>query len=235
MMRAVWAIVMIALGLLTAGAQIDRASRRQASLAPIVPPPLRMFAQERTTMATVRSASPATALAEAMTLTERSPLPAEHLTLLSIARERSGDRVGSGKIVQRAAQRGWRDPIAQQVMFEIAMAAGDNAEAARRLAALIGTQEEQAPIQDMTKRLLATPEGRKAMIAALAGGGNWTRPFMAGGGADTSPAMVDVLAGALRAGARIECQTAKALKAIYLQKAITFDPALLDECVTRLR
>ncbi|WP_298289314.1 hypothetical protein [Novosphingobium sp.] len=232
-MRAIWTILMVVLAALTASAQLDRASRRQPSLAAIVPPPMRTFAQERTTMATVRSAPPAVALAESIVLTERSPLPAEHLTLLSIARERSGDRVGSGETIQRAAQRGWRDPIAQQVMFEIALSAGDRAEASRRLAALIGTQEEQAPIKDMTKRLLSVPEGRKAMASALVGGGNWTRAFLSGAASDTSPAMVETVAEALRGGAKIECRTAAVVTRIYQQQNIAFDPALFERCTKR--
>ncbi len=233
MMRLIWIVFMVALAALTAGAQIDRASRRQPSLAAIVPTPLRSFAQERATMATVRSAPPAIALAEATRLTERSPLPAEHLTLLSIARERSGDRAGSGQIIQRAAQRGWRDPIAQQVMFEIALAAGDRGESSRRLAALFGIQEEQAPIKDMTKRLLATPEGRQAMTAALVTGGNWTRAFLISATADTSPAMVETVLGALRAGAKIECSTAGVIARTYQQQGIAFDPALFERCLKR--
>lgn len=234
-MRALWALVMLALALLTAGAQVDRASRRQPTLAAIVPPPLRMFAQERITMANVRLAPPAVALAEAERLAQRSPLPAEHLTLLSIARERSGDRAASSLIIQRAAQRGWRDPIAQQVMFEIALSANDHAEAARRLAALFGTQDDQAPLKDMTKRLLATAEGRKAMSAALAGGGHWTRTFMSGAGADMSSPMVATVQAALRAGATIDCNVATAVTRSYQQGGVAFDPALFENCTKRRR
>lgn len=181
-------------------------------------------------MATVRSSPPAVALAEATRLIERSPLPAEHLSLLSIARERSGDRAGSALTIQRAAQRGWRDPIAQQVMFEIAMEAGDWAEATRRFAALISIQDAQVPVKDMKQRLLATPAGRQAMISALLGGGFWTRAFMASAVVDTSPAMVETVSGALRGGFTIECRTAAVLPAVYAKQKIPFDPALLENC-----
>lgn len=234
-MRAIWILFIVALAFCTAGAQLDRAARREPSLATIVPPPFRMFAQERITMATVRSASPETALTETRSLIERSPLPAEHLTFLAIARERSGDRNGSGEMIQRAALRGWRDPIAQQAMFEIALASGDHAEATRRLAALLGLQEDQAPVKEMAERLLSQPAGREAMVGALVGGGIWTRGFMSMAAGDGSPYLGQTAIDALRAGAQIDCRTASTLKRALEQKGKAVDPSLFGKCMKRVR
>ncbi|MFN3470592.1 MAG: hypothetical protein ACK4Z7_12915 [Novosphingobium sp.] len=235
MKRFVWLAVLGLLAVVAAGAQLDRASRRQPALAPLVPPVFRSFAQERLTIATVRSASPEAALADARTLVSRSPLPAEHLTLLAIASERNGDRQGSALLVQRAAQRGWRDPIAQQAMFDIALAAGDEAEAARRLAALFGVQEDQAPLKDMAARLVATPEGRQALAATMAAGGNWTKAFLRQAAGDLTPSLAETIVMAQQAGARPDCAAAQAAKRAFIAKGRAAEAALLDRCTARRR
>lgn len=210
-MRALWIALLVVLACVATGAQLDRASRRQPSLAAFVPGPFRSFAQESLTLAIVRSAEPRVALAEARMLVERSPMPAEHLTLLAIAQERSGDRDSSALLIQRAAQRGWRDPIAQQAMFDIALAAGDAGEASRRYAALWALQEEQAPLADMSSRLLATAEGREALATTLVAGGNWTRPYLRSVAGNPDATVVETIGLALRKGAVFDCQTSALL------------------------
>lgn len=229
-MRIVWTAFLAVVAVLACGAQLDRAARRQPALVSLVPGPFRNFAQESTTLATVRSAEPSVALAEARLLVSRSPSPAEHLTLLAIAEERSGDRADSARLIQRAAQRGWRDPIAQQAMFDIALAAGDPVEASRRLAALWALQEEQAPLKDMGQRLMARPEGRKALADTLVAGGNWTTSFLRTVAADPNEQAVESVALALRAGAMFDCNVATQLKAAYKAKAVKADTTLFDRC-----
>ncbi|MBA4353440.1 MAG: hypothetical protein C0409_01990, partial [Novosphingobium sp.] len=127
---------MAGIAVCAASAQLDRASRREPALASLVPAPFRSFAQERLTAASVRSEAPDIALSAAKTLVRRRPIPSEHLSMLAIAEERNGDRADSALLIQASARRGWRDAIAQQAMFDIALNAGDRAEASRRLAAL---------------------------------------------------------------------------------------------------
>ena len=129
MIRYVWISLMVILALLASGAQLDRQSRRNPMLAPLVPSMFRSFAQARQVISTVRSAEPAEALKAAELLVQRRPIPAEHLSLLAIAKARSGDNANAMLLLQMAAQRGWRDSIAQQSMFGIAFNAGDMAEA----------------------------------------------------------------------------------------------------------
>lgn len=159
----------------------------------------------RLTMANVRSARPAEALADARRLVRRSPLPAEHVSLLAIAEERNGARDRSGVLVQKAAQRGWRDPIAQQAMFAIALAAGQHREAANRLAALYAVQEDQAPLGDLTSQLQATPEGRSALADALVAGGHWTKGFVYAAALNKAPESRSTIAMALQKGANLDC------------------------------
>lgn len=232
-MRIVWTVFLAVVALLACGAQLDRAARRQPALATVVPAPFRNFAQESMTLATVRSAEPSVALAEARTLVSRSPTPAEHLTLLAIAEERSGDRTGSARLIQRAAQRGWRDPIAQQAMFDIALGAGDPVEASHRLAALWALQEEQAPLKDMGQRLMSQPQGRKALADSLVAGGSWANSFLRSVAADPTTEAVETVDLALRSGASIDCDVAARLKTAYTAKAVKADVTLLDKCTRK--
>lgn len=229
-MRIVWTAFLAVVALLACGAQLDRAARRQPALATLVPAPFRNFAQERMTLATVRSAEPSVALAEARTLVSRSPTPAEHLTLLAIAEERNGNRDRSAQLIQRAAQRGWRDPIAQQAMFDIALGAGDPVEASHRLAALWALQEDQAPLKDMGQRLMSQPQGRKALADSLVAGGSWTASFLRNAAVDLTPEAVETIDMALRGGAKIDCNVAAQLKAAYAKSATKADASLLDKC-----
>lgn len=230
MARAVWAGLMVALALGAVGAQADRAVRRQPALAPVVPPMFRNFAQWQLTMSSVRSAPPATAMAEAKTLIERSPVPSESFTFLSVALIRNNDQQAGALAIQRAAQRGWRDPIAQRAMYDIALSAGDHAEAAHRLAALYGLQDSQVPLKPMTDNLLKTPQGRTAMAEALVTGGYWTRAFLRGAVSGFSPDIAATVNAALRRGAEINCQTARVLKKRYLENGFAKDVPLLDQC-----
>lgn len=228
-----WTAFLTLLAVMAVGAQLDRASRRQPELAPFVPGPFRTFAQEGLTMANVRSADPPVALAEAQKLVERSPLPAEHLTLLAIAKERIGEREASARLIQRAAQRGWRDPIAQQAMFDIALAAGDTEEASHRLAALWAMQEEQAPLGELGQRLLAEPKGIEAMSDTLLAGGNWTRSYLRATAESLDDRSAAAIRLALQKGARFDCSASNPLKHAFIKRGLAAEASQLDNCKRR--
>lgn len=144
------------------------------------------------TASTVRVADPAVALATARELVRRRPIPAEHLSLLAIAEERSGHREQSVLLIQLAARRGWRDSLAQQAMFEIALAAGDADEAAKRLVAIVLLQSGDDDAQTRVARLLATPAGRAAFAVHIAARGKVARAFNASSGKVDRAALKDV-------------------------------------------
>ncbi|MGV3513216.1 MAG: hypothetical protein ACO1OX_14540 [Novosphingobium sp.] len=235
MMRFVWFAILALIACIATGAELDRASRRQPSLVAFVPQPFRSFAQENLTMANVRSADPKLALEETQALVWRSPMPAEHLTLLAIAKERNGERDASARLVQRAAQRGWRDPIAQQAMFDIALAAGDPVEAAHRFAALWALKEDQAPLADMEQRLLATPEGRSALADTLVGGGNWTKAYLRSVAAKPGDDSAASIALALRKGGRFDCGAVSQLRPALAKRGFQAEASLLDNCIRMKR
>lgn len=220
-MRVLWVCLMAVLAIVASGAELDRTSRRIPQLATLVPTPFRSFAQEQLVSSTVRSDPPEAALRDAQLLVQRRPVPSEHLSLLAIAEERAGQREKSGLLVQAAAQRGWRDPIAQQAMFAIALDAGDAGESARRLAAMWALQDNQAPLRDLTAQLLARPEGRAAMAERLGSGGRWIAPFMAAA-SDFAPAeLAQTVSIAAAKGARMDCRAITRLQQFYSSRRMT--------------
>lgn len=205
MIRYAWISLMILLAVLASGAELDRQSRRSPMLAPLVPPMFRSFAQAQQVIATVRSAEPAEALKAAQLLVQRRPIPAEHLSLLAIAKARNGDNEAALLLLQKAARRGWRDSIAQQTMFGIAFNAGDMAESSRRIAALWAIRENQMPLVASTAKVLATPEGRRAMAATLSTNGVWTNTFLTARDGVPPEHFAETLALAAAQGAHLDC------------------------------
>lgn len=198
MKRLAWVSFIVLVAAIASFAQLDRSSRRSPELSPLVPGPFRGFAQLTETASTVRVADPEVALATARELVRLRPIPAEHLSLLAIAEERSGHREKSALLIQSAARRGWRDALAQQAMFEIALAAGDSDEAAKRLVAMVLLQSGDDDVQTLVARLLASPGGRAAFAEHLAAGGKLARAFNASSGKVDRAALKDVNARAAR-------------------------------------
>lgn len=227
MIRYVWISLMVILALLASGAQLDRQSRRNPMLAPLVPSMFRSFAQARQVISTVRSAEPAEALKAAELLVQRRPIPAEHLSLLAIAKARSGDNANAMLLLQMAAQRGWRDSIAQQSMFGIAFNAGDMAEASRRLAALWGIGERQMPLAASTAKVLATPEGRKAMAAAMSTNGRWINAFLTESEAMPPHHLAQTIAMASAKGAHLNCAALQRIETVYAKRKLAAETEML--------
>lgn len=217
--RVVWVAVLIAVGVLTAAVQLDRQSRVAAPLATAVPEPFRAFAQARIASNAIVGDDPARALAEAERLIERRPVPAQHMRLLANAQFKADQPGQSAVTIQLAAQRGWRDILSQQAMLELALAAGDEAEAARRYAALLlNSRTENAVLTELGTRTFATVDGdARLTFAEIVSGGKRWHDFFLRRGAQVIPvdAFVAIVAGAEERGARFECgvisKTAKQL------------------------
>ncbi|MFM2372916.1 MAG: hypothetical protein RIS85_2638 [Pseudomonadota bacterium] len=205
MIRVLWLSALALLAICATFAQLDRAARRTPALAALVPPPFRSFAQEKLVIAEVRTAPPAQALAMARTLVQRRPMPSEHLSLLAMAEQRMGHTRNSGVLIQQAARRGWRDVLAQQAMFDIALNAGAPDEAARRFGAVWALQASDVPIEEMTRRILATPQGRKAVAQALVAESRWRGQFLGAAGAFAPVEVAQVVSDAAHQDADFEC------------------------------
>ncbi len=180
--RIIWWTMLAATAFVTAALQVDKQAEAAPALSPLVPAPLRDFAQTQIAAQAAAGDDPAGALAEAQLLVQRRPLPAEYLALLAVAQAKAGQADQSGLTIQIAGQRGWREPLVQEAVLRIALNAGDRAEAARRYAALflraetpdallteLGPQVFDAPAGPGEATLMAQP------VPAARGAGDATR------------------------------------------------------------
>lgn len=207
--RVVWIAFLLGIAAISIGVQLDREARKTPGLALQVPELFRSGAQPRVTALAIDAGATDLAVAQAQTLVRRRPLPARHLRLLAQAQFAAGNTEASGLAIQYAAQRGWRDPLAQEAMMQIALAAGNRPEAARRYAALF-------LIRDTDRSLLENAglevfpqtvgEEREVFAQIVAGGERWHNTFL-NRGASVMPAdaFVEVIEINTRDGTRFRC------------------------------
>jgi hypothetical protein len=207
--RIVWTAALIGIGALTAALQLDRQAFVDASLAPLVPAPLRTYAQVPLAASAIAESDGATALAEAETLVRRRPLPSEHLSLLALAQAKAGDAEGATFSISVAASRGWRDPIAQEAMLNLAFEQGDMAEAGRRYAALFrNTEVPDGKLIALGPKVLGEAGGpaQQAFAEVVAGAPLWHEQFLRRGAQVLPPeAFASITDRAAQGGARFRC------------------------------
>lgn len=208
--RIVWFAALAGLALLTAGLQLDLHSRTVPAAAPMVPAPLRNYAQVQITAQALGNAEPAAALAEAERLVHRRPAPAENLAMLAIAQARAGQDEAAGQTIQIAGQRGWREAATQEAVLRLALAAGDQSEAARRYAALfLNERTPNALLETLGPAVLDEPggQGQQTMVALIVGGERWHATFLRRGAMVMPPAAFSAIAGeALAKNAVFDCR-----------------------------
>lgn len=207
--RIAWLATLAVLALVFAGLQLDRQSRRTSAIAESVPEMFRSSAQFPIAARALKGPEPAIALAEAERLVRRRPLPAEHLRILAQAQIAAGDYNQGTMTIQYAAQRGWRDPLAQESMLRLALTADDKAEAARRYAALFLRRDTQDSLlltfgpQILTER---GGDGRTTLAEIVSGGERWHSQFVNRGSRVLPPdAFAEIIATTIDKGARYDC------------------------------
>lgn len=218
--RIVWFAALGAAALLTAALQVDLGARGRPQLAPLVPEPLRNYAQARIAADTLAAGKPQTALVEARKLVRRRPIPSEYLVLLAAAQARAGETKAAGRTIQIAGKRGWREPVAQEAVLRIALAADDRPEAARRYVALfLRNETPDALLREIAPAIVDTPggEGRATMTAIVVRAERWRSLFLRRG--------VNVLPPAAFA----------AIATASLEQGAVFDCPSLERSITQLR
>ncbi|MEO0908487.1 MAG: hypothetical protein AAFY07_13280 [Pseudomonadota bacterium] len=179
--RLAWFATLAAIAAVTFALQLDRQARKTPSIATSVPQSVRSSAQLPVAAYALQGEDTAEALAQAELLVRRRPMPAEHLRVLAQAQFAAGNLEEGGLTIQYAAQRGWRDMLAQESMLRIALNAGDEAEAARRYAALFVNQATKDDLLiELGRSVLAQPggPGRETMSVIVAGADRWHRKFL---------------------------------------------------------
>jgi hypothetical protein len=216
--KLIWFSALAAIAAVTAAAQLDRETVKQPGLANLVPEPMRGYAQARVTTTALQGDDAEAALAEARKLVQRRPVPAEHLTILAAAQLKAGQPDAASLTVQIAAHRGWREPLAQEIMLRFALEAGDAAEAAKRYAALFvrdGTRNEL--LIEVGEQVLSgeNSAGRDTMVDIVSGTDRWHSQFMRRGVQVMPPdAFAEITVRSLERGASFDCAAlSQAIKA----------------------
>lgn len=218
--RIIWIAALVVIGALTAQLQLDRQSAREAEAAQWVAQPFRAYSQAILTEQHINGDDPARALIEAQRLVERRPMPAEHLTALTKAYIKNGDATAATLSIQSAAQRGWREPLAQETMARLALANDDLAEASRRFVALLVLGDgNEALLSDLAGQIFAEPDspGLAPVVEVIGDADRWQKLFLRRGPTVMPPdAFAAILQASSEEGARFECalieQAAKKLR-----------------------
>lgn len=226
--RIVWTASLVVIGALTAALQIDRQTELTPALAPMVPAPLRSYAQAQIALAAARSDAPAGAVQAAEDLVRRRPMPAENLAILAVAQAKAGDYQAAGLTIQLAGKRGWRVNMAQEAVLRFALDAGDKPEAARRYAALF--RDQSTPNQ---KLIALAPQvlgeargpGQETFATIVAAAPLWHAQFLQRGAQVLPPAVFgEVIGLALERRAQFPCdQLSAAIAALRDRDAAEAD------------
>lgn len=207
--RAIWAILCVALALATLQLQLDRQAAREPQYAAFVTEPFRANAQFIRTARALNREDTDAALAEARRLIARRPVPAEHLTLLAGVYFQDEDIEPASLAIQYAAQRGWRDPIAQEARLRLALEAGDDAEAARRFVALMLNQgTDNMALRNLGEAVFAGPsaDAENVLVELASETDRWHSVLLRRGPAVVPPrTMANVIVRSLDRGAMLEC------------------------------
>lgn len=224
--RVIWIGLLFALAVVTTMLQLDRQADATPALAPFVPAPMRGYAQPPVTLAATEGADSAAALEEARRLVRRRPIPAEHLTLLALAQTKAGMPEQAGLTIQIAAQRGWREPVAQEAVLRLALAAGDEPEAARRYAALfLRAATPDTLLQEIGPAVLTRTDGpgQRTLVDIISGTDRWHDTLLRRGVQVMPPAaFADITLAAIERGARFDCGILRqSVKGLQRQDAAT--------------
>lgn len=206
----IWRLFLAAIALVSFGLQLDRQVQRTPIIAERVPEAFRSSAQAPIAARALGADDPAIALAEAQRLVLRRPIPAEHLRLLAQAQILAGETEAGTLTIQYAAQRGWRDALAQEAQLRLAIDAGDTSEAARRFAALFLRRDtEDALLLELGEPVFGEPggEARKTLVSIVSGGERWHSQFLNRGARVLPPdAYVEIIEETIASGTKYNCE-----------------------------
>lgn len=214
--RWLFRLLLVSVAVLAALVQLDQQAGRDPAYAALVPPAFSANAARARTGAALQAGQGEAALAEARQQLSLRPLPAEGLTLLSLAALGADERQLALASLDAASRRGWREPISQLASGEAALQQGQHAIAAQRAAALFATGSFPDQALGLLARLLATEQGRAAFATQLARPGHWQTNTLAGATAAVPPEQwADTIARAQALGADLPCARLRQLAESY--------------------
>lgn len=161
---------------LAIGSGLDRLSVNHPQLERLVPAPFRAgAARSGAALALAQGNDNAPSLAEQAL--RAGPVDRRAASLLGSARLLDGDLPGAEAAFRVSAQLGWRDPATQAYWYRAALDAGDHAQAAERLDALLRVNPGYRGAASLLAPLESTPEGRAALATRLAARPGWLASY----------------------------------------------------------
>lgn len=220
--RIAWLAGLAAIAVITVFVQLDRQAEANPALAPLVPQPFRAHAQTFIAAAAAEGKDSANALEEAERLIRRRPVPAEHLTILALAQTKAGQVEQAALSIQIAGQRGWREPISQEAVLRLALAAGDMPEATRRYAAMfLRKTTPDDLLLELGPQVFGEPgeASRSTMTDILVGAERWYNLFpQRGVRVMPAQAFAEIAQSAIARGVQFDCtQLARTVGALRQQ------------------
>ena len=206
MWRLLWYISLGVVASIATVAQVDRHAHEVRALAGWVPEQFRNFALIRQAATEAAEGSPSRAVTDARRLIVRHPIPAENLTILAIAEHRAGNEARSADALTIAAQRGWREPLAQKAVALAAAQSGEGEMAADRLSALWKTTAGKPFAREITAQLLKVSDVRNRFAAKLNSEDAWVPLFLKWAVSNLSPSVfTSLVEEANQRGAKLDC------------------------------
>lgn len=206
--RFTWYVLVLLLGVMTIGFQMDRQAATRFGLAQSVPAAFRFDALVPLVIQKLDDGQNEEALSQAVQLVRRSPINAEGLSIYAVAANSSGDQRAAAQALSLAAGRGWRAKPAQLAMISFALSAGEGDVAAARLGALWAVGDIDAQVAEATRISLARADVRRAFIRQNLGNPGRTGAVIAWAGANLDPMVfAEFLAEIREEGGRFDCDT----------------------------
>lgn len=173
MTRMIWPLFLLAIAVVATGAQLDRQARINPGWSQAVPPPIRSFSQANIVAALLDAGDIADAGKQARHLVRLRPMEAAHSRMLAQVQLAQDPNASDIQALQMAGRLGWRDPATQYGMPQLAMAAGDGQEAARRLAAIWALSTDRDAMARLAPKVLADGDARAEFARLLASQPRW--------------------------------------------------------------
>lgn len=226
---------MLAGAFVTSAVQLDFATRTRQDLVPFVPKLFRSFSQNYMVLAAANSENAGEALKVAKELVRRRPMPAESLSLYAVIAGMHQNLTLSSKALTLAAERGWRDPLAQRATLISAVASKNWTAAAQRLDALERTGQSGPEEQQQLAKIAGNEQGRAALANRLVSRRNWMNRFLGQGASALNPTdFSDIVRRVVSQNPEIDCATLSRAATTLAARGLVDEPNAIwsGKCVS---
>lgn len=175
--RILWIVAIALIAVVSTFAQLDRTARTNPEYGAFVPRAFQSFSAANLTASALAQENGELALQRAAQLVEARPMRQEHHRMLAQAQLMLGQDEQAIESIQRGARAGWRDPMTQEALLRLAIAAGNDVEATRRLAALWAVSKTVEPVRPYASQVLNRESAQTEMARLLKSNPRWAAKF----------------------------------------------------------